>query len=50
MPEPEDGAVMRKSPVTEEYETTTSGESAAFLKISVIYLNLLIISLFAYLS
>ncbi|CBY12091.1 unnamed protein product [Oikopleura dioica] len=50
MPEPEDGAVMRKSPVTEEYETTTSGESAAFLKISAIYLNLLMISLYAYLS
>ncbi|CBY32375.1 unnamed protein product [Oikopleura dioica] len=50
MPEPENGAVMRKSPVTEEYETTTSGESASFLKISVIYLNLMIFSLYAYLS
>jgi len=45
MPEPEDGAVIRKSSVPKEEEITTSGESATSFKTSVFYFISLIISL-----
>ena len=37
MPEPNDGAVMRKSSVSKEDELTVSGESATTMKTSAYY-------------
>lgn len=50
MPEPEDGAVMRKSSVPKEEGITTSGESATKFKTSAFFLIALINSLYSYFS